>query len=201
MTEGESAAGPTASSAILTLPNVVSFVRLLLIPLFLWLLLARDAVAASGWLLGFIGATDWVDGYLARRLDQVSEIGKFLDPLADRLAVASALIGGLIAGVLAPWFAWSLIVREALIAVGALLIGVRLGAKLAVRDLGKLATLMLYAAIAWLFVGIGTPVRWLEVAAWIVGVPGLVLYYIVGVQYFIDARRLLAAASTEGHAR
>ena len=68
--------------------------------------------------LGVIGATDWVDGYLARRLDQVSELGKLLDPVADRLAVASAVVGGLIAGVLPPWFAWALIVREALIAAG-----------------------------------------------------------------------------------
>ncbi|HSF85626.1 MAG TPA: CDP-alcohol phosphatidyltransferase family protein [Acidimicrobiia bacterium] len=191
MTHSERGA-PEAGSAILTLPNVVSFVRLLMIPLFLWLLLVRDEVAGAGWLLGIIGATDWVDGYLARRLDQVSEVGKFLDPLADRLAVAAALVGGLIAGVLEPWFAWALIVREGMIAVGALFLGARLGAKLAVRDLGKLATLMLYAAIAWLFIGIGTPWPWLETIAWIVAIPGLILYYVVGAQYFMDARALLA---------
>ena len=199
MTEGNGA--PAASSAIVTIPNLVSFVRLLMIPLFLWLLLVQDEVAAAGWLLGIIGATDWVDGYLARRLNQVSEIGKFLDPLADRLAVASALVGGLVAGVLEPWFAWALIIREGLIAVGALFLGARLGAKLAVRDLGKLATLMLYAAIAWLFVGIGTPWPWLEVLGWIVAVPGLILYYIVGVQYFMDARVLLAQEKAAGGAR
>ena len=186
-----------ASSAILTLPNVISFVRLLMVPLFLWLLLVEDAVAAAGWLLGVIGSTDWIDGYLARRLGQVSELGKLLDPVADRLAVVAALIGGLIAGVLPPWFAWALIVREALISVGALVLGARVGRKLAVRDLGKLATLMLYASIAWLFIGIGTPVRWLEVVAWIVGIPGLVLYWVVGVQYFFDARRVLAEGPME----
>ncbi len=195
MTESESAPPQGTSSAIFTLPNVVSFVRLLLIPLFLWLLLVRDEVAAAGWLLGIIAATDWVDGYLARRLGQVSELGKFLDPLADRLAVASALIGGLIAGVLEPWFAWALIIREALVGAGALFLGARLGAKLAVRDLGKLATLLLYAAIAWLFVGIGTPWPWLETVGWIVGIPGLILYYIVAFQYFNDARQLVAAES------
>ena len=197
MTDEVPASETEASSAILTLPNLVSFVRLLMIPLFLWLLLGADEVAAAGWLLGVIGATDWIDGYLARRLGQVSELGKFLDPLADRLAVGSAIVGGLIAGVLEPWFAWALIVREGLISIGALFLGARLGAKLAVRDLGKLATLMLYAAIAWLFIGIGTPARWLEVVAWIVAVPGLVLYYIVGFQYFTDARRLMAEAKTD----
>ena len=87
---------------IFTVPNLVSLVRILMIPAFLWLLFGRDDPAAAGWLLGGIGATDWVDGYLARRLDQVSEIGKVLDPLADRGAVAAAVIGGWIAGAL-PW--------------------------------------------------------------------------------------------------
>ena len=200
MSDQDGAAASKASSAILTLPNAISFVRLLMIPLFLWLLLARDEVALSGWLLAIIASTDWVDGYLARRLGQVSEVGKFLDPLADRLAVAAALVGGLIAGVLAPWFAWALIVREVLISIGALFLGARLGAKLAVRDLGKLATLMLYTAISWLFIGIGTPWRWLEILAWIVAVPGLILYYVVAFQYFNDARQLVAseAAAKDG---
>lgn len=184
-----------ASSAILTLPNVISFVRLLMVPVFLWLLLVEDEVAGAGWLLGVIASTDWVDGYLARRLGQVSELGKLLDPVADRLAVAAAVVGGLIAGVLAPWFAWALIVREALIAIGALVLGARAGSKLAVRRLGKLATLLVYASIAWLYVGIGTPARWLEVLAWVVGVPGLVLYWLVGVQYLGDARKVLADAA------
>ncbi len=178
-------------SDVFTIPNIISFIRLLLVPVFLWLLLIEDRVAAAGWLLGFIGATDWVDGYLARRLGQVSEVGKLLDPIADRLAVVAAVVGGLIAGVLAPWFAWALIVREALIAIGAILLGSKVGKGLAVRPLGKLATLMLYAAIAWLFIGIGTPWRWLEITAWVVGIPGLILYYVVGFQYFADARRLL----------
>lgn len=181
-----------ASSAILTIPNIVSLVRLAMVPLFLWLLLGADQVAAAGWLLGVIGATDWVDGYLARRLGQVSEFGKLLDPVADRLAVVAALVGGWIAGVLPAWFAIALLAREALIAAGALYLGAQAGRKLAVRPLGKLATLMLYAAIAWLFVGIGTPFRPLEVLAWIVAVPGLVLYWVVGFQYFADARAVLA---------
>ncbi|MDJ0962040.1 MAG: CDP-alcohol phosphatidyltransferase family protein [Acidimicrobiia bacterium] len=177
---------------MLTIPNLISFTRLLLVPLFLWLLFGRDNVAGAGWLLGFIGATDWVDGYLARRLNQVSKVGEFLDPLADRLAVVAAVIGGLIYGVLPPWFAWGIIVREGLIAVGALVIGVKAGSKLTVRRMGKLATLMLYAGIAWLYVGIGSDATWLEWLAWIVGVPGLILYWVVGFQYFADARRIVA---------
>ena len=178
-----------------TIPNLISFIRLLLVPVFLWLLFGRDDVAAAGWLLGIIGSTDWVDGFLARKLGQVSKVGEFLDPLADRLAVAAAVVGGLIAGVLPAWFAWALIVREALIAFGALLVGVKAGAKLQVRPLGKLATLLLYVAIAAWFVGVGTDTAWLETAAWVTGLPGLILYYVVGFQYAGDARRLIAEAA------
>ena len=184
-------------SGVFTIPNLISFARLLLVPVFLWLLLGAENVAGAGWLLGFIGATDWVDGYLARRLDQVTELGKFLDPLADRLAVAAAVIGGLISGDLPAWFAIALIVRESLISVGALAVGLKAGSKIAVRRLGKLATLLLYAAVAWFFVGRGSDFDPLVWAAYLVGIPGLVLYYVVGVQYLGDARRLLAAAEAD----
>jgi len=177
---------------VFTIPNLISFLRLLLVPVFLWLVFGRDDIAAAGWLLGIIGSTDWIDGYLARRLNQVSKVGEFLDPMADRLAVIAAVIGGLVADVLAPWFAWAIIVREVLIAVGALVIGARAGAKLTVRRMGKLATLMLYAAIAWLYIGVGADVEWLRWLAWAVGVPGLILYWVVGFQYYSDAKQVLA---------
>lgn len=170
---------------MLTIPNLISLIRLGLIPVFLWLLLGRDDPFAAGWLLGAIGATDWVDGYLARRLDQVSELGKFLDPLADRIAIVAAVIGGLISGYLPSAFAWALIAREVLIGLGAIYVAVRGHTKLAVRQLGKLATFMVYIAVAWFFVG--TEWEWIRAAAWIVGVPGLILYYVVGFQYFGDA--------------
>ena len=177
---------------MLTIPNLVSFIRLLLVPVFLWLLFGRDNPAGAGWLLGLIGATDWVDGYLARRLGQVSELGKFLDPLADRLAVGVAVLGGWIAGVLNPWFAGALVAREVLVAVGALVVGLAAGSKIAVRTIGKLATLMLYAAIAWFYVGEGTPFTPLVVAGWLVGLPGLALYYAAAFQYLGDARRMMS---------
>jgi cardiolipin synthase (CMP-forming) len=180
------------NGAVVTIPNVISFVRLLMVPVFLWLLFGADSPAAAGWLFGVLAATDWVDGYLARRLHQVSEVGKFLDPLADRLAVAAAVIGGLISGDLPRWFAVAIIVREVMVAVGALVVGLRAGSKLEVRYLGKVATSMVYSAVAWFFIGFGTPFDPLVWAGWIAGLPGLVLYYLVGFQYFDDARRLVA---------
>lgn len=186
-TPAGNAGGPTgAGSAILTLPNLISVVRLVLIPV-LWWWMATDHVAAAGWLLGVIGSTDWIDGYLARRLNQVSEVGKFLDPLADRLAVVAAVIGGLVFDILPSWFAWAIMAREVVIGLGALIIGLKARTKLAVRQLGKLATALLYFAIAFYFVGKGTPFDPLVWLAWLCGIPGLVFYYIVGVQYFQDA--------------
>jgi cardiolipin synthase len=97
---------------ILTIPNLISAVRVGLVPLFLWLLFGADAPTAAGLMLGVIGGTDWIDGYLARRLQQVSELGKILDPIADRLAITAAVIGGWVAGVL-PWpVALALVLRE-----------------------------------------------------------------------------------------
>jgi cardiolipin synthase len=183
-----------ASSAIVTIPNLVSLARLLLVPLFLWLLLGVDEIAAAGWLLAIIGGTDWVDGYLARRLGQVSEAGKMLDPVADRLAVVAAVIGGLIAGVLPGWFVWGLIVREAVVAGLALYLGLRMGRRLEVRFLGKAATLILYAAISCWFIGVGTPMSWLEQLAEIGALVGLVLYYAVMVSYVGDARTMVVEA-------
>ncbi len=180
---------------VLTIPNAISVARLALVPVFLWLLLAEERVAEAGWLFGIIGATDWVDGYLARRLDQVTELGKFLDPLADRLAVGAALIAGLITGDLPRWFAAAVLAREVAISVGALYIGARAGTKLEVRRLGKLATLLVYAAIGWFLVGRGMDVDPLVWLAWALGIPGLVLYYWVAFQYLRDASRVVADAS------
>lgn len=186
---------------MLTIPNLVSLFRLALIPVFLWLLFGRDNPFAAGWLLGLIGSTDWIDGYLARRLDQVSEVGKFLDPLADRLAVVTAVVGGLVTGDLPAWFAWALIIRESLIGAGAVVVAIMGHTKLDVRNFGKLATLLLYSAVAWFFVG--SEWDWALVLAWLAGIPGLILYYIVGVQYAGDAMRAIrsdrATRSPEDH--
>jgi cardiolipin synthase len=184
---------------VLTIPNLISLVRLGLIPVFLWLLVGRDNPIGAGLLLGLIGSTDWVDGYLARRLNQVSEIGKILDPLADRAAVATAVIAGLVTGDLPAWFAWALIVREALVGIGAIYVALRGHTSLAVRDLGKLATLLLYFSVSWFFIGS----EWNpgNIIGWVTGIPGLVLYYIVAFQYAGDAvaaiRQRDAAASPE----
>jgi cardiolipin synthase (CMP-forming) len=182
-----------SSNRILTIPNVVSFVRLLGIPFFWWVLLVDDNVALAAWLVFFIGWTDWIDGYLARRLDQVSELGKALDPIADRLLIASALVGGLIAGVLPVWFAWGTIVREVLVGLLAITLAARGGGTIAVRYVGKVATFLLYGAIPAFYLAAANFLEPLmRPLAWVTGIAGLILYWYVAVLYIGDSRAKIA---------
>jgi cardiolipin synthase len=182
------------SGRILTIPNVISLARVAMVPLLLWLLFAADAPLAAGLLLGAIGATDWIDGFLARRLNQVSELGKLLDPIADRLAITAAVVGGWVAGVV-PWpVALALVLREVLIGVGAL-IAWRWGLRVEVRFLGKVATFGLYSAIGSFYVYAGFDHAFFLWWGWGVAVPGLILYYLVGVQYFLEILRMRRQAS------
>jgi len=179
---------------VLTIPNVVSGIRIALIPVFLWLVFGRDELTGAAFLIGGIGATDWVDGYLARRLGQVSDFGKFLDPLADRLAVAAAVLAGWITGAL-PWpIAVLLVVRESAVALGALFLATRVRAKLEVRYIGKLATFVLYFAIPSFFLHAGTGWEAWRWVGWGMAVPGLVLYYAAAAIYVGDMRRALDAS-------
>ena len=97
---------------MLTVPNVVSVVRLLCVPLFLYLLFGRGDRAAAAYLLGALGATDWLDGYVARHFNQVSTVGKVLDPAADRILLGVGVIAILVDGSVPTWIALLAIVRE-----------------------------------------------------------------------------------------
>jgi cardiolipin synthase len=182
------------SDRILTVPNLVSLARLLAIPVFWWVLLVEDNVAAAAWLILIIGSTDWVDGYLARRLDQVSALGKVLDPVADRLMIASALIGGLIAGVLPAWFVLALIAREVLVGGMALYLASKGAEPIEVRWLGKAATFALYGAVPAIYLANAGVLEWLAwPAAWLLGINGIVLYWFTAFLYIGDSRERLAA--------
>lgn len=172
-------------------PNVISLIRLALIPLFLWLVVGEE-YGWAGLLLGVIGATDWIDGFLARRLDQITEVGKFLDPLADRFAVILAVIAGLVTGVLPSWFAIALIARELLIGVGSIYGWSKGVTRLDVRYMGKVATLLLYFSVTFFYVSAGFDWPLTDFAAYVMGVPGLVLYYWVAVLYLGDMRQAIA---------
>src|SRR3954463_2952715 len=113
---------------IVTVPNAISLIRLLCVPLFLWLLFwAPDKHrAAAAFLLGALGATDWVDGYVARHFNQVSTLGKVLDPTADRILLGVGIVAIMIDGSVPLWIGFAVITREVLVS-GAVLVLAALG--------------------------------------------------------------------------
>lgn len=185
--------GAGSGRRVWTVPNLISFARLAAIPVFLWLLLGREDVVGAAWLLAAIGASDWLDGYLARVLDQRSELGEVLDPTADRLAVAAALIGGWAAGVVPGWLAAALLARELIVLAGVGWMALRRLPRLPVRLLGKAGTLLLYVAIPAFYLAAATGIEALDVLAWVTGLAGAVLYYAALVRYATDVRGLLRA--------
>ena len=182
-----------ASSAILTIPNLISFVRLLAIPFFWWLVLGAENIAAATILYAVIATTDWIDGYLARRLNQVSKLGQALDPIADRLLIASAILVGLLSGIVPPAIGWVLIVRELYMAAVTLRLVSKGGGTLEVRYLGKVATFLVYSSVGWFYMA---AIPFLEDVlrplAWTSGLVGLTLYWLTAIQYTGDARERLA---------
>jgi cardiolipin synthase (CMP-forming) len=181
------------SNKILTIPNVISFIRLGAIPVFWWLLLGAENVAGATILFVLIATTDWLDGYLARRLGQVTKLGKALDPVADRLMIASAVIAGLIAGIVPMVIGVTLIVREVYMAIVAFGLVARKGGTLEVRRLGKVATFLVYSSIGWFYMA---AIPFLEVLtrplAWIGSIAGLALYWVTAIQYTGDALKIMS---------
>ncbi|MEA1903190.1 MAG: CDP-alcohol phosphatidyltransferase family protein [Actinomycetota bacterium] len=185
-------AQPTVSNKILTIPNVISFVRLIGVGVFWWVLLVKEDIAMAAWFIFIIGWTDWIDGYLARRLNQVTALGKALDPVADRLMIASAVVGGLIANVVPAVVGWPLIAREIFMGGLALRLWAKGAGTLEVRYLGKLATAWLYGAIPAFYLGAAGVVPWLfNGLGWLFGVAGLAVYWFVAFQYASDAKKVL----------
>jgi cardiolipin synthase (CMP-forming) len=184
---------------VLTLPNVITLVRLACLPVFLWLLFGAEDRAAAAWLLAALGATDWVDGYLARHMHQVSELGKVLDPVADRLLFVVGAGGILIDGSVPTWFAVIVLVRETLVG-GATLLLAALGARrIDVTWFGKAGTFGLMMAFP-LFLASHSDLSWADTAgvlAWLTGIPGLVLSLYAAVLYVPLARRALAEGRAE----
>ena len=188
-TEPDLAPGPLGpsrrvSSAIRTVPNAVTLLRLLLMPVCAWLL----ATGRYGWGLGLtavVGSTDWVDGWLARRFGQVSRVGQLLDPLADRLLIASVAIALVVRGVL-PWPAAVLLVaRDLFLLAGWPLLKRRGIEPPEVVLLGKAATLVLLFALPILTLGAtGVAVAGIaHVLGLLLLWAGVVMYYLAGAVY------------------
>lgn len=185
-------------AGIWTIPNAFTLLRLLLLPVFLYVLFGLENRAAAGFLLGGLSATDWVDGYLARRLGQVSEFGKVFDPTVDRLLFVVATIAIIIDGSIPLWFALAVLFRE--IAVGLMMAIATVVFKMPRIDvtyLGKLATFLLMFAVPGFLVGNSDMVGadGFEIASWLLGIPGLILSYWTGIAYIPQVRRAVAAGA------
>jgi cardiolipin synthase len=173
---------------IFTVPNLVSFVRLLGVPVFLYLLLVPHADVAAIVVLSVGGTSDWVDGFLARRLRQVSRLGELLDPLADRLYIFATLIALTVRGVLPWWFTIALVAREAFMGVLLLLLRRRGYGPPAVHYVGKTATFILLVAFPVLLLAhvLGQPYGWWYAVGWGLAWWGLVLYWVAAAFYVIQ---------------
>lgn len=179
---------------ILTIPNIITVVRLSLLPVFLWLLFSRDDRASAGWLLAALGSTDFFDGYIARRFNQVSNIGKILDPVADRLLFFVGVGGIVVDGSVPIWFAGAVLVREALVAGATVTLAAMGVRRIDVTWFGKAYTLLLMISFP-LFLASHSTVGWREAggtAAWIFGIPGLLLAWYSAALYVPLARQALA---------
>ncbi len=174
------------TSAILTLPNIITVARLCCLPVFLYLLFGRQNRAAAGWMLAALGMTDFVDGYIARRFHQVSDLGKVLDPVADRLLFFVGVGGIVIDGSCPVWLAVLVLVREVLVTGATLGLAAAGARRIDVTWYGKAGTFALMFAFPF-FLAANSTLGWGkafgDVLAWGFAIPGLVLSYIALVLY------------------
>lgn len=183
------------STRVFTIPNILSMARLVGVPVFLWLILVPQA---DGWaivLLVVSGFTDYLDGYLARRWNQITRLGQLLDPIADRLYILATLIGLLIRGII-PWWLVALLVGRDVVMAIVLLVLKRVGVTgLPVHFIGKAATFNLLYAFPLLLLGDGSGIvaEICRIFGWAFAIWGTALYWWAGVLYIEQARRILRA--------
>jgi len=177
--------GQVHRDAVFTIPNLLTVVRFLGVPLFVWLVLWEKEYGYAALVLAIMGSTDWVDGYIARRFNQLSRLGRILDPMADRLSLIAVAVTLVIAGVLQWWYLTALLVPDAIL-LSVSLFYFRGHPDLPVSRIGKIRTALLL---------LGTPLLVLsklpipatevyEVVAWILLGLGLVGHWIAGYNYF-----------------
>ena len=180
------------SSRVLTVPNLLSFLRLALVPVFL-ILLVRGEDAWALLVLAVASLTDFLDGAIARKFNQITRLGQLLDPAADRLYIFAALIG-LAWRDLVPWWIVAVVVgRDVfLLGLGVVLANYGFG-PLPVHQLGKVATFCLFYALPMIMLGQAFPELswWSQPVGWAFGLWGAYLYWWAGVIYAIETVRVI----------
>lgn len=188
-----------ASSRIVTIPNVLSALRLVLIPVFLVLLGSAEYLGALV-VIVVSSLTDFVDGWIARRFDQVSRIGQLLDPAVDRLFILSTLAGLAWIG-LVPWWLLAVVVARdvALLVLGIVLANIGYG-PLPVHHLGKIATFALLFAFPTIVLGAAVPAvaPYSDPVGWALALWGAFLYWWAGAVYMRETTRLVRMERVSG---
>ena len=165
--------------AVFTVPNVLTVVRFLGVPLFIWLVLSEHEYGYGALVLAVMASTDWVDGYIARRFNQMSNLGRVMDPIADRLSLIAVAVTLVIAGVVEWWYLAALLVPDAVLLalsvfyfhghpdlpvsrIGKIRTGLLLvGTPLLVLSKLPVPAAGVYATVAWIFLGLGLVGHWI----------------------------------------
>ena len=182
------------TSRVLTIPNIISFIRLAGVPLFLWLVLGPEV---DGWALGVLmasGISDYLDGYLARKLNQASKLGEILDPVADRLYILAVVFALAWRDIIPWWLAFLLPARDLFLWGLVPFLRTRGYSALPVHFLGKAATANLLYAFPLLLLGdgVGVLASLADVFGWAFAIWGTGLYWWAGLLYAWQVRKLLA---------
>jgi len=194
---------PEVSNRVFTLANLISVVRLMAIPVFLYLVIV-DRLVVAFVLLVVAVLTDFVDGMVARQMNQITRLGQFLDPFADRLFIAATAVALAIEGVVEWWLVVVVMLRDALLGVGGLVMSRYGHATLPVKWWGKAATFGLLFVLPLFLLGAivshyGAP-GWGEVlvtVAWPIAIVAVLVYWIVGFSYLFDAIALAKKVTRE----
>ncbi|MFS8497587.1 MAG: CDP-alcohol phosphatidyltransferase family protein [Micromonosporaceae bacterium] len=179
-----------------TVPNLISLARLVGVPVFLYLLLVAERQVAALVVLAAGAATDWLDGWAARRLGQVSRVGELLDPLVDRVYIVATLLAFTVQQIV-PWqFTAALVVRELVLLVGLAVLRRAGHPPPQVHYLGKTATFVLLAAFPLLLLAAAAPGTdwWSAPVGWALAWWGVVLYWVAGVLYLVQMGQVVRQA-------
>lgn len=190
----------TVHERVLTVPNAVSGARLLALPVFVWLVLGPERHGVAFALLAVVATSDWIDGYLARRLDQASRLGAVADPLIDRALLVTTAITLLLAGLVPALLVVAIVARDVVLVSASFAL---FGAvpPMRVNRTGKTATAALLAALPLFLLGgavVGASGRWVVAVAWVLAVAGVALYYVAGAHYARAAWHLRRAGAAGG---
>jgi cardiolipin synthase len=185
---------PEDLSRILTIPNLLSILRIVGIGVFAWLVLSTGHKFAGAILLASLGATDWVDGYIARHFHQVSNLGKVIDPVADRILFLVGISCILAIGAAPLWLGLVVLAREAIVSVATILVASLGGRRIDVIWAGKAGTFaLMFAFPAFLLAHSGsTLLVWMDDFAWVVAIIGICLSWFALASYIPQARKALS---------